>query len=68
VKDKDEARQSACPLCGGADFEFGSLLAQGLKYIPDDENWRSKTANLMSEVRGRRCKNCGNLLLMASEV
>jgi hypothetical protein len=54
----DPYRQGKCPVCGGADFEWGRLGGQTY-YVPGESVWKWRGYQY---IRTRRCLQCDNLL------
>ena len=52
-----------CPACGGHEYSWGFLRAQGLQFVPDTASRLRRLFGLGWELRSRRCEGCGNIQL-----
>jgi hypothetical protein len=54
-----------CHLCGGRDYTWGHMFAQGINFIPEDSHWLTKAFRAGMKLRARRCESCGNVQMFA---
>ncbi len=54
---------SPCLICGQADYEWGYLQADSLKYFSDGSGFLQRNFYLKYRVRARKCRSCSNIQL-----
>ena len=58
------SRDSACPICGGPSFEWGTARGKfRLKFLSDEAGWLKKTFKSGRYTRARMCTECRNVQL-----
>ena len=55
----------ACHVCGKCSYTWGTLSAQGINFKPDEASMLAKFFRFGTQLRARRCDECGNLQIFA---
>ena len=58
--------QLPCPICGKTSYSWGQVVAQNLKYVPQEAGFFGRNFNLSYNVPARLCNSCGNIQMFAA--
>ena len=59
--------QLPCPICGKTSYSWGEVVAEKLKYVPEEAGFFGRNFSLSYRVPARLCDSCGNVQLFSAE-